>query len=46
MNTKNVTYSDSFGIEHVPKIKKFIGKKKIARNIYRIQTYNSIMCGY
>ena len=28
VNTKNVTYSDSFGIEHVPKIKKFIGKKK------------------
>ena len=28
------------------KKKKIIGKKKINRNIYRIQTYNSIMCGY
>ena len=34
MNTKNVTYSDSFGIEHVPKIKKFIGKKKRLLEIF------------
>ena len=38
---------DSFGVEHIPKdIKKFIGNKNIITNIYRIQTYHSIMCGY
>ena len=40
-------YFDSFGAEHIPKeIKKFIGNKNIITNIYRIQAYNSIMCGY
>ena len=30
MNAENVTYFDSFGIEHIPnEIKKFIGKTKI-----------------
>ena len=28
------------------KIKKFIGNKNIITNIYRIQAYDSIMCGY
>ena len=43
----NSIYFDSFGIEHIPKeIKKFIGNKNIITNIYRIQAYNSIMCGY
>ena len=28
------------------KIKKFIGNKNKIANIYRIQAYNSIMCGY
>ena len=47
MNAKNVTYFDSFGIEHIPKeIKKFIRNKNIIRNIYRIQAYDSVMCGY
>ena len=44
-----VTYFDSFGVEHIPKeIMKFIvrKKKKIITNIYRIQAYDSIMCGY
>ena len=27
-------------------IKKFIGNKNIITNIYRIQAYDSIMCGY
>ena len=46
MNSKNVTYFDSFGVEHIPKeIRKFIGNKNIT-NIYRIQAYDSIMCGY
>ena len=43
-------YFDSFGIEkkfqHVTKeIKKFIVKKNIVTNIYRIQAYDLIMCG-
>ena len=42
-----ITYFDSFGVEHVPKeIKKFIGHKNIKTNIFRIQADNSIMCGY
>ena len=27
-------------------VKKCIGNRNIIRNIYRIQNYNSIMCGY
>ena len=47
MNAKNVTYFDSFGVEHIPKeIRKFIRNKNIITNIYRIQAYDSIMCGY
>ena len=45
-----VIYFDSFGVEHIPKeINKFIGNSAIARiksNIFRIQAYDSIMCGY
>ena len=41
-----VIYFDSFGVEYVPKeIKKFIGNKDIKTNIFRIQAYNSIICG-
>ena len=48
VNNKIVIYFDSFGVEHIPKeIIKFIGNnKKIITNIYRIQAYDSIMCGY
>ena len=47
VNVENLTYFDSFGVEHIPKgIRKFIGNKNITSNIYRIQAYNSIMCGY
>ena len=43
----DVIYFDSFGIEHIPKeINKFLGNKNIITNIYRIQAYSSIMCGY
>ena len=46
VNAKNVAYFDSFGVEHIPKeIKKFIGNKNIM-NIYGIQAYDLIMCGY
>ena len=47
VNNKIVTYFDSFGVEHILKeIMKFIVRKKIITNIYRIQVYDSIMCGY
>ena len=47
MQNNNVTYFDSFGVEHIPKeIKTSIGNKNITTNIFRIQAYNSIMCGY
>ena len=43
----NVTYFDGFGVEHIPKeIKKFIDKSIVVTNIFRIQAYDSIMCGY
>ena len=42
-----VIYFGSFGVEHIPKeIKKFILNKSIKANIFRIQSNNSIMCGY
>ena len=35
------------GVENIPKeIKKFTGNKNVVTNIYRIQEYDSIMCGY
>ena len=47
MNGNNIIYFDSFGAEHIPiEFKKFIGNKNIIRNIYRIQAYDSIMCGH
>ena len=43
----NAIYFDSFGVEHIKKqIKKLIGKKNIITNVYRIQEYDSIICGY
>ena len=43
----DVTYFDSFGVEHIlHKIKGSIGNKNIKINIFRIQAYDSIMCGY
>ena len=40
-------YFDSFGVEHIPKeIKKFIGNKNIIKNIYIIQAFDLILCGY
>ena len=47
VKVSKVTYFDSFGIEHIPEeINKFIGNKKIKASIFRIQAYDSIMCGY
>ena len=38
VNNNNATYFDSFGVEHK--------NKNIITNIFRIQAYDSIMCGY
>ena len=47
MNNNNITYFDSFGVEHIPKeIKEFVKNKNITANIFRIQAYDSIMCKY
>ena len=47
VNNKTVTYFDYFGVEHIPKeIKKFISNKNIIVNIFRIQAYDLVMCGY
>ena len=47
LNNNYVTYFDSFGVEHITKeIKEFIDHKNIKTNIFRIQAYESIMCGY
>ena len=47
LDVNNVTYFDSFRVEHIPKeIRKFIGNKNNITNIYRVQGYDSIMCGY
>ena len=47
VKTNEVIYFDSFGIEHIPKeIELAIGNKKIKANRFRIQSYDSIMCGY
>ena len=47
VQNNNVTYFHSFGVEHIPKeIEPFIGSKNIKTNIFRMQAYDSIMCGY
>ena len=53
---KYTVYFDSFGVEHIPKeINKFIRNsnttkssslKRMKSNIFKIQAYDSIMCGY
>ena len=51
----SVIYFDSFGVQHIPKeIKTFINRpsssashdENIKTNIFRIQAYDSIICGY
>ena len=46
-----VTYFDSFGIEHFPEeieklIKRTIGRKNMKTNIFILQANDSIMCGH
>ena len=55
VKNKDITYFDSFGVEHIPKeIMKFMSRpslsgslhKNVIKNIFRIQAYDSVMCGY
>ena len=47
MNNNNVTYFDSFGVEHIQKeIKAFIKNKNIKTNIFRVQADDLVMCEY
>ena len=47
VKTNEAIYFDSFDLEHIPnEIKKLIGNNNIKSNIFRIQAYDSIMCGY
>ena len=46
VKNNDITYFDSFRVEHIPKkIKEFIKNRNIKTNIFRIQAYDS-MCGY
>ena len=47
VNAKNVTHFESFEVEHIPKeVRQLIANKNATTNVYRIQAYDSIMCGY
>ena len=47
VHNDDVTYFNCFGVEHILKeIKTFDNDKSIKTNIFRIQAYDSIMCGY
>ena len=47
VNNKAATYFDNFGVEHIPKEIAYLTKNKgIIVNIFRIQAYDSVMCGY
>ena len=40
-------YFDSFGVEHIAEeIERFVKGLETDSNIYRVQSYDSIMCGY
>ena len=43
----DITSFDSFGVGHIPKeLERFIGNKNLQKNIFKIQAYDSVMCGY
>ena len=48
----NVTYFNSFGVEHIPKeIQNLLVIKRLRdlrsqKNFFRIQVYDAVMCGY
>ena len=45
--SKEAIHFDIFGVEHILKEnKKFISNINIKTNIFRLQAYDSVMCGY
>ena len=42
----DITYFDVFGVEDIPKEITFINNKNIKPIVFRIQAFDSIMCGY
>ena len=47
VNSNKIVYFDSFCVEHIPKeTKKIIYESIIVTNIFRIEAYDSVMCGY
>ena len=47
VKNNDITYFDSFGVQHIPmEIIKFVGRKNVIANIFRLQAYDSIMCGH
>ena len=46
MNGNNVIYFSSFGVKHIARKCKIFLENKNITNIYRIQAYTSITCGY
>ena len=55
VTAESITYFDSFGVKQIPKeikrcikrpIKGTIKRFTIITNIFRIQAYDSVMCGY
>ena len=47
MNAEDITHFDSFEVEHISEeITTFIENKNIITNNYRMQAYDSIICGH
>ena len=47
VKNNDITYFDSFGVEHISKENKaFIKNRNVRTNIFRIKASDSIMCGY
>ena len=47
LNDTVITYFDSFVVKHIPKeIKIFIDKSIVVTNLFRIQSFDSVICGY
>lgn len=47
MDSDNMTFLNSFGVEHILEgIDRIIGKKYMTTKIYRKQVYDSLICGY
>ena len=46
-NRNEIFYFHSFDVEHVPEeIKNFVANKNIKANLFRVQSNDSVMCGY